>query len=121
MAVSQSEILGAGDFKTLLRDVYYSEELKIDSQFAEKLKMKLDELCSGKIPEEESTAFQHCFSVVEANIKSKKNDIRRGGREISYKDVYLYQAEQVPDLIAKFPPLLTDSLREPILWQVISC
>ena len=55
MAVSQSDSLGTDDFKTLLRDIFYSEELRIDSQFAANLKAKLDELCRGQVPEEQSS------------------------------------------------------------------
>ena len=121
MAVSQSDSLGTDDFKTLLRDIFYSEELRIDSQFAANLKEKLDELCRGQVPEEQSSTFQCCYTAVKLDVKAKKNAIRmRGaGREISYKDIYLYQAEEVPKLLAKFPSQLTDSLREPILWQVL--
>jgi len=40
MAVFQDKA-GSDDFKTLLRDIFYSGELKIDSQFAENLKVKM--------------------------------------------------------------------------------
>ena len=39
MAVS--EVVDSDDFKTLLRDIYYSEDLKIDSPFANNMKAKL--------------------------------------------------------------------------------
>ena len=66
--MSQSEAR-SGDFNTLLRDIFYSEELKIDSQFVEKLKAKIDKLCSDKVLEEQVTVFRHCLSV-EADIKT---------------------------------------------------
>jgi len=120
MAVSQSKRSETGDFKALLRDIYYSVELKIGSPFANNSKAKLDELCTGKVPTEQSVTFQHCFSVMEIDVKAKKNAIKKEGREVSYKDMYLYQAEKVPNILAKFPPLLTGSLREPLLWQIIN-
>jgi len=66
--------------------------------------------------EEQTTVF-HCFSFVEVDAKAKKSIIKSKGKELSYKDIHLYQAEQVPNLLVKFP-LLADSLREPILRQV---
>ena len=45
MAVS--EVVDSDDFKTLLRDIYYSEDLKIDSPFANNMKAKLNEICSA--------------------------------------------------------------------------
>jgi len=117
MAVSQNENAPGSYFKIILRDIFYSEELKIDSQFAKDLEAKLDEICCDNMTEEQTTVFQYYFSIVEVDAKAKKSIIKSKGKELSYKDIHLYQAEQVPNLLVKFP-LLADSLREPILWQI---
>ena len=117
MAVS--EVVDSDDFKTLLRDIYYSEDLKIDSPFANNMKAKLNEICSAGA--DHNTVFWQCFSLVEASVREKKHVLKGGGREISYKDIFLYQAEQTPKLLAKFPPQLTGSLQETVLWQVSCC
>jgi len=71
MAVSQSDSLGTDDFKTLLRDIFYSEELRIDSQFAANLKEKLDELCRGQVPEEQSSGVRFSAVIQQWNLMLK--------------------------------------------------
>ena len=66
----QSEVVDSSDYKTLLCDIFYSEELKIDSPFAKNLKTILDQICcSDKAGADHIAVFWQCFSLVETDVK----------------------------------------------------
>ena len=56
-------------WKSILRDIYDSEELKIDSEHSKTLKKLLDQLCTAKSEDRSQLLFKECFAAVDRDIK----------------------------------------------------
>ena len=52
--------IAMGDYKSVLRDIYLSEVLKIDSQYSKRLKDSIEKLCTAA----KNDKFNKCFMKV---------------------------------------------------------
>ena len=95
----------ATNYKAVLRDIFDSEELKIDSEYSKSLKKSIQEICEG-----EDAEFERCFLDVQQAVANLKTD----KEEYCFDKMYLYLAEELPKAIEKS----STEHRDPILWQV---
>ena len=105
MAASES------NYKDLLRDIYDSEELKIESERCRALKHTIDELCTRQ-----NTAFLAVFQKLEKEIDVKKKSVGNGNL---YRACYMYQVERLPVLVGQLGKEHQEgSMNDCVLWQV---
>ena len=94
----------------ILRDIFYSEELKIDSDRAKALKKTIDSLCVDK-----NRHFNETFSFICEDIaKSKKERCSTN----QYQAMYMYQAERLSSILKKLGKEDVGGINDSILWQV---
>ena len=93
------------DYKSLLRDIFHSEELKIDSQYSKRLKDTIEKLCIN----EENDKFNKCFVKVCKDIKEITKDSKK--KEPCFSKMYLYMTEKLSKTIEELPR----EQRDPIL------
>ena len=99
------------NYKDILRDVYDSEELKIDSQRSKSIAKVIDQLCVS-----ENTAFSDLFSLVSKEVEQKRKEpaaIRN-----SFQACYMYQAERLPVVLQQLGKEQQGSMNDSLLWQV---
>ena len=102
-------------WKNILRDIYDSEELKIDSERSKELKGLLDQLCTAAPEDTNLRLFQECFAAVDNDITQIKKEAKTTKEERPYfKRMFLYQAQRLSPTIQGLP----ENLRDPIMWQV---
>ncbi|XP_065894855.1 uncharacterized protein [Dysidea avara] len=100
------------NYKDILRDVYDSEELKIDSQRSKSIAKVIDQLCVS-----ENTAFSDLFSLVSKEVEQKRKEpaaIRN-----SFQACYMYQAERLPVVLQQLGKEQQGSMNDSLLWQMI--
>ena len=95
------------DCRTVLRDVFESEELRIQSNYSTAIKQAIEEVCTGC-----SRKFEECFLRVKEGLSAAKG--KSNTNEPCFRKMYLFLAEKLPALIQKLPERLND----PILWKV---
>jgi len=95
------------DCKTVLRDVFESEELKIHSDYSATIRQTIEEICTGS-----SSKFEECFLRVKEGVCVIKGE--SNAKEPCFRKMYLFLVEKLPELIKSLPERLND----PILWQV---
>ena len=102
-------------YKNILRDIYDSEEMKIESERCKVLKSTIDSLCT-----EENVAFYSVFKTIreEIDLERKKSSAKRN----LFQACYMYQAERLPVLLQQLAKEHEDardgSINDCILWQV---
>ena len=111
MASSHDEGSGFTFYKDVLRDIYYSEELKIESKRCTQIRKTIDALCT-----EENFAFSTLYSMISKDIDQEKKelDVKRNLFQVSY----MYQAERLPVLLQRLGKEEEGSINDSILWQV---
>ena len=83
----------AEDFKVVLRDIYDSEEMKIDSTYTRTIRSTIEELCSTS--QRDKQFEQQYLTVLEATeriIKKAKTDKKE---EPFFREMFLYLAEDL--------------------------
>ena len=82
---------GVAIYKEVLRDIYCSEELKIESKRCKKISSTIDTLCTG----ENITSFCALFELVSKEIEQKK-------KKLSAKcKLFKFQAERLPVVLQR--------------------
>ena len=97
--------------KEILRDLYDSEELKIDSNRCRAIAKTIEMLCT-----DENTEFNAVFTEVAEEVEQRKKEpatIRN-----KFQSLYMYQVERLPVLLKKLGKEQNGSINDPILWQV---
>ena len=99
------------DYKCIVRDLWDSEEFKINSKYSETLKNTVEKICS-----EGSAPFEQCFlEVTEAVERMVKSNDGVNKEQPNFRDMYLYLAKELPKVLEK----LSSDYNDPILWQVL--
>ena len=104
-------------YKNILRDIYDSEEMKIESERCKVLKSTIDSLCT-----EENVAFYSVFKKIreEIDLERKKSSAKRN----LFQACYMYQAERLPVVLQQLAKEHKDAgdgnIDDCILWQVAS-
>ena len=106
--------LQALDYKSVLRDIFDSEEMKIDSEYTEKLKRTVQRIC-----EDGDGEFEKCYEQVRKEVEEVVATSKVNKKEQPYfRGMFLYIAEKLPKVIEDL--LTTEQTRDPIIWQVAS-
>ena len=92
---------------SILRDIYESEELKIDSVRSKTLKQTVDTLCVT-----ENDSFRAMFVRIMEDMGQRK-DLKG-----SPHNIFVYIAERLPVLLKDLGKVVPGSITDPILWQV---
>ena len=85
------------DYRSIVRDLWDAEELKIKSNYSSSLKATIEKLCS-----ERSEIFEKYFQ-----------EVKEGVARTHFQSMFLYLAQELPDIL-KMPNHYSD----PIQWQV---
>ena len=93
------------DYRSIVRDLWEAEELKINSSYSSSLKATTEKLSS-----ERCETFEKYFEEVRANCNARKE-------QPYFRSMFPYLAEELPDILKKIPSHYSD----PILWQVLCC
>ena len=95
--------LQALDYKTVLRDIFDSEEFKIEPKYSEKLKKTIQRIC-----EDGDEEFEKCYERVRKEVEELVATSRVNKKEQPYyfRDMFLYMTE-------KLPKVLEDLMRDP--------
>ena len=97
------------NYKGVLRDIYLSEELKIDSQYSMRLKGTIERLCTAA-----DDKFDKCFMKVCTDLIAITKDSKK--KQPCFSKMYLYLTENMHKALEELP----QEYRDPILWQVVS-
>ena len=71
------------DCKTVLHDVFESEELKIQSDYSARIKQTVEEICTGT-----SNEFEECFLRVKKGVCAIKSE--SNVKEPCFRKMYLF-------------------------------
>ena len=74
-------------FKEVLRDIYYSEDLKIQSNRSKRSLVTIEGLCAR-----ENTDFCAAYKIVSKEIQEKKKTVT--AKQKLFQAAYLYQVER---------------------------
>jgi len=91
---------GGIHYRVILRDVYDSDELKIDSQRSKSIAKVIDQLCLS-----ENTSFSKLFSLVSKEVEKKKK-----------KPAAIHNSFQACQ-VERSPVVLQQGERSPVLFQ----
>ena len=105
---------GVAIYKEVLRDIYCSEELKIESKRCKKISSTIDTLCTG----ENTTSFCALFELVSKEIEQKKKELSAKCKLFKFQASYMYQAERLPVVLQHLGKEEEGSVNDSILWQV---
>ena len=95
-----------------MRDIYDSEELKIDSLYAKTIQTTIEELYSTSQLDKQ---FEQQYSEVLEATRRITEKARTDKREDPFfREMFLYLVEELPSTVAKLPC----NQKDPILWQV---
>ena len=86
------------DYKSVLRDIYLSEELKIDSQYSQRLKDTIEKLCAATA---ENDKFNECFMKVRKDLTAITKDSKK--KQPCFSKMYLYMTEKMHKAIEELP------------------
>ena len=99
-------------WKDLLRDIYYSEDLKIKGERSERIKNTIHCLCTETgVEEDDLDSFVVSFKKVEDNIRVIKDACKQ-------KDVFQQMFQYQANRLSSVTQCLPTNLKDPILWQV---
>lgn len=107
-------------YKDILRDIYDSEEMKIESERCKALKRTIETLCTG-----ENQAFYSLFKKVREELIDLKKKESVAKRNL-FQACYIYQAERLPVLQQQqqlaigmeHQDIGEGGINDCILWQV---
>ena len=97
--------VAVSDCISILRDLWDSEEFKINSDVSSSLKTTLDKICS-----EGNEMFVRYFEEVKLSVEKAKSN----NSGAFFQFMYMYLAQELPTVLEKLPSPYND----PILWQV---
>ena len=98
----------------VLRDIYCSEELKIESKRCKNFSSTIDTLCTG----ENTTSFCALFELVSKEIEQKKKELSAKCKLFKFQASYMYQAERLPVVLQRLGKEEEGNVNDSILWQV---
>ena len=100
------------DYRSVLRDICDSEELKIDSKNSKKIKETLQQLCLDG-----DGRFEKCYERVRNELEGVITASKQKNKEQPYfREMFLYLAEKLPKTLKEFE--LPSDYNDPIIWQV---
>ena len=97
--------VAVSDCISTLRDLWDSEEFKINSDISSSLKATVDKICR-----EGNELFEQCFEEVKEGLEKA----RANNSGVFFQVMYMYLAQELPRVLEKLPSPYND----PILWQV---
>ena len=100
------------DYRSVLRDLWDAEELKIKSVYSSSLKATVERLCS-----ERCEVFEKHFQAVKEGVARIRANSDASEEQPHFRSMFLYLAQELPDILKKMPNHYSD----PILWQVSWC
>lgn len=100
-----TSVQASSEMLSVLRDIFESEELKIDSVRSKTMKETINELCV-----KENEEFRVIFVRISEDIEERKKS--KG----SPQNVFSYVAES--ELLTNLGEVVPGSITDPILWQV---
>ena len=103
------EIEMPSNMLNILRDIFESEELKIDSMRCNALKKTIDVLCVT-----ENNSFKAMFLKISKDVESTNLKGSPG-------KVFIYLAEKLPVLLKDLGEVIPGSITDPILWPAGQC
>ena len=83
----------ATNYKSVLCDIFDSEELKIESEYSRSIKKTIQEIC-----EERNDKFEECFLKIKEDVVKAKDSNKE---EHCYGKMYLHLAEELSKAIGK--------------------
>ena len=100
-------------WKSLLRDIYDSEDLKIKGERSERIKNTIHRLCTETIETKDLESFIASFNEVERNVQGIKDACKQTKQDL-FQGLFQYQA----NCLSLSTQCLPTDLKDPILWQV---
>lgn len=86
-------------YRTVLRDIYELEELRIESEYSRKLKEIINQLCITC-----HEKFEECFIIIKSDIERIKNEAKSKRKEPPFaRDLFLYMNSSLPSVIKHLP------------------
>jgi len=98
-------------YKEVLWDVYFSEDLKIQSNRCKKILATVEGLCAR-----ENGGFCAVYKIVSQEIREKRKTIT--AKQKLAQAAYLYQVERLPSVLQRLGTEEEGTMNEIILWQV---
>ena len=98
------------DYRSVIRDLWEAEELKIKSKYSLLLKNTIERLCSQRCE-----IIEEYFQIVKGGVKKIRKNSSEGEESPDFQSMFLYLAQDLPDMLKKMPSEYSD----PILWQVL--
>ena len=100
-------------WKSLLRDIYDSEDLKIKGERSKRIRNTIHRLCSETIEKEDLESFVVSFNKVQSNVQGIKDACKQTEQDL-FQRLFQYQA----NCLSLVTQCLPTDLKDPILWQV---
>ena len=101
------------DYRSIVRDLWDAEELKINSSYSSSLKTTIEKLCS-----ERCETFEKYFEEVREGVARVRANCSARKEQPYFRSIFLYLAEELPDILKNEMP---SHYSDPILWQVLCC
>ena len=100
------------DFKDILRDIYDSEDMKIQSDRCKKILVTIEGLCST-----ENADFCATYKEVCKEIQKKRRETLTAKQNL-FQAAYFFQVERLPAVLQRLGTEEEGSKNDIILWQV---
>ena len=98
--------VAGSDYISVVRDLWDSEELKIESEYISSLKATVEKICS-----ERSEIFEQCFEEVKEGIERVRAINSVESKEQPYfRGMYLYLAQELLGALEKLPKWYNDPI-----------
>ena len=100
----------------VLRDIYDSEELKIDLERSKAISKVIDQLCATV---DGSSAFSELYELVGKEVEQKKElEKEPAAKRNLFQASYMYLAKGLPIVLKRLGKEQPGSISDPLLWQV---
>ena len=84
------------DYRSIVRDLWDAEELKINSSYNSSLKATTEKLCS-----ERCETFEKYFEEVREGAARVRANCNARKEQPYFQSMFLYLAEELPDILKK--------------------
>ena len=98
-------------FQEVLRDIYFSEDLKIQFDRCKNILVTIDVLCV-----KENNDFCAMYKLIREEIQEKRKTVTV--KQKLFQAAYLYQVERLPIVLQRLGTEEEGSMNDIILWQV---